>query len=88
MMGSRPPCSSIPLLLVVPLQNELAKKAVKDLAAVFGTKYTYGSIANTICECPSLIPHPKPLGNVFPSGLLSLQTWQEAPPWTGPTTTG
>ncbi|TRZ10997.1 hypothetical protein HGM15179_016111 [Zosterops borbonicus] len=28
--------------------NELAKKAVKDLAAVFGTKYTYGSIANTI----------------------------------------
>ncbi|NWW57810.1 CBPA1 Carboxypeptidase, partial [Ifrita kowaldi] len=36
--------------------NELAKKAVSDLAAVFGTKYTYGSIANTICECPSLIP--------------------------------
>ncbi|NWV71103.1 CBPA1 Carboxypeptidase, partial [Malurus elegans] len=28
--------------------NELAKKAVSDLAAVFGTKYTYGSIANTI----------------------------------------
>ncbi|KAM7056031.1 carboxypeptidase A1-like [Acridotheres tristis] len=28
--------------------NELAKKAVSDLAAVFGTKYTYGSIATTI----------------------------------------
>lgn len=40
---------------MVPLQNELAKKAVSDLAAVFGTKYTYGSIANTICEYPSLI---------------------------------
>ncbi|XP_039566043.1 carboxypeptidase A1-like isoform X3 [Passer montanus] len=40
--------------------NELAKKAVSDLAAVFGTKYTYGSIANTICECPSLIPRPIP----------------------------
>ncbi|XP_031963351.1 carboxypeptidase A1-like isoform X1 [Corvus moneduloides] len=38
----------IPPLLVGPLQNELAKKAVSDLAAVFGTKYTYGSIANTI----------------------------------------
>lgn len=59
MMGSRSPCPlihQIPPLLVVPLQNELAKKAVSDLAAVFGTKYTYGSIANTICECPSLIP--------------------------------
>lgn len=88
MMSSRSSYPSIPLLLVAPLQNELAKKAVKDLAAVFGTKYTYGSIANTICECPSLIPHPKSLGNVFPSGLLSLQTWQEAPPWTGLMTTG
>ncbi|NXI89454.1 CBPA1 Carboxypeptidase, partial [Psophia crepitans] len=28
--------------------NELAKKAVSDLAAVYGTKYTYGSTANTI----------------------------------------
>ncbi|KFQ38522.1 Carboxypeptidase A1 [Mesitornis unicolor] len=28
--------------------NELAKKAVTDLAAVYGTKYTYGSIVNTI----------------------------------------
>ncbi|NXO54570.1 CBPA1 Carboxypeptidase, partial [Aramus guarauna] len=28
--------------------NELAKKAVSDLAAVYGTKYTYGSIADTI----------------------------------------
>ncbi|NWX47980.1 CBPA1 Carboxypeptidase, partial [Steatornis caripensis] len=28
--------------------NELAKKAVSDLAAAYGTKYTYGSIANTI----------------------------------------
>ncbi|NXT00052.1 CBPA1 Carboxypeptidase, partial [Jacana jacana] len=28
--------------------NELAKKAVSDLAAMYGTKYTYGSIANTI----------------------------------------
>lgn len=35
------------------LQNELAKKAVSDLAAVYGTKYTYGSIADTICKCPS-----------------------------------
>ncbi|NXP92175.1 CBPA1 Carboxypeptidase, partial [Passerina amoena] len=40
--------------------NELAKKAVSDLAAVFGTKYTYGSIANTICECPSLSPQQIP----------------------------
>ncbi|KFQ85554.1 Carboxypeptidase A1 [Phoenicopterus ruber ruber] len=28
--------------------NELAKKAVSDLAAVYGTKYVYGSIADTI----------------------------------------
>ncbi|NXT80712.1 CBPA1 Carboxypeptidase, partial [Zapornia atra] len=28
--------------------NELAKKAVTDLAALYGTKYTYGSIADTI----------------------------------------
>ncbi|NWU93762.1 CBPA1 Carboxypeptidase, partial [Upupa epops] len=28
--------------------NELAKKAVSDLATIFGTKYTYGSIAETI----------------------------------------
>ncbi|NWX15988.1 CBPA1 Carboxypeptidase, partial [Aegotheles bennettii] len=28
--------------------NEVAKKAVKDLAAVYGTKYTYGSISDTI----------------------------------------
>ncbi|NXY76077.1 CBPA1 Carboxypeptidase, partial [Glareola pratincola] len=28
--------------------NELAKKAVNDLAATYGTKYTYGSIADTI----------------------------------------
>ncbi|NXO03675.1 CBPA1 Carboxypeptidase, partial [Rhinopomastus cyanomelas] len=28
--------------------NEVAKKAVSDLAAVFGTKYSYGSIAQTI----------------------------------------
>uniref|UniRef100_A0A8C3NXB9 Peptidase M14 domain-containing protein n=1 Tax=Cyanoderma ruficeps TaxID=181631 RepID=A0A8C3NXB9_9PASS len=28
--------------------NELARKAVKDLSAVFGTEYTYGSIADTI----------------------------------------
>ncbi|NXH09549.1 CBPA1 Carboxypeptidase, partial [Bucco capensis] len=28
--------------------NEVAKKAVSDLAAIYGTKYTYGSIANTI----------------------------------------
>ncbi|XP_074428703.1 carboxypeptidase A1-like [Larus michahellis] len=28
--------------------NELAKKAVSDLAAMYGTKYSYGSIANTI----------------------------------------
>ncbi|KAM6301867.1 carboxypeptidase A1-like [Podargus strigoides] len=28
--------------------NELAKKAVSDLAAVYGTKYTYGSIIDTI----------------------------------------
>ncbi|KAM9277590.1 carboxypeptidase A1-like [Cariama cristata] len=28
--------------------NELAKKAVSDLAAVYGTKYTYGTTANTI----------------------------------------
>ncbi|XP_010074471.1 PREDICTED: carboxypeptidase A1-like isoform X2 [Pterocles gutturalis] len=28
--------------------NEVAKKAVSDLAAVYGTKYTYGSIADTI----------------------------------------
>ncbi|XP_017694725.1 PREDICTED: carboxypeptidase A1-like [Lepidothrix coronata] len=28
--------------------NELAKKAVSDLAAVYGTKYTFGSIADTI----------------------------------------
>uniref|UniRef100_A0A669QAU2 Peptidase M14 domain-containing protein n=1 Tax=Phasianus colchicus TaxID=9054 RepID=A0A669QAU2_PHACC len=28
--------------------NELAKKAVNDLAAVYGTEYTYGSIADTI----------------------------------------
>lgn len=32
------------------LQNELAEKAVNDLAAVYGTKYTYGSIIDTICE--------------------------------------
>ncbi|NXG64380.1 CBPA1 Carboxypeptidase, partial [Hemiprocne comata] len=28
--------------------NELAKKAVSDLAAVYGTKYTYGSVVDTI----------------------------------------
>ncbi|KFP81512.1 Carboxypeptidase A1, partial [Apaloderma vittatum] len=28
--------------------NEVAKKAVSDLAAVYGTKYVYGSVANTI----------------------------------------
>lgn len=28
--------------------NKLAEKAVNDLAAVYGTEYTYGSIANTI----------------------------------------
>ncbi|NXW61681.1 CBPA1 Carboxypeptidase, partial [Eurystomus gularis] len=28
--------------------NELAKKAVSDLAALYGTKYTYGSVAETI----------------------------------------
>ncbi|XP_030335622.1 carboxypeptidase A1-like [Strigops habroptila] len=28
--------------------NEVAKKAVSDLAAVYGTKYTYGSIVDTI----------------------------------------
>uniref|UniRef100_A0A8C3K2Q5 Peptidase M14 domain-containing protein n=1 Tax=Calidris pygmaea TaxID=425635 RepID=A0A8C3K2Q5_9CHAR len=28
--------------------NELAKKAVSDLAAMYGTKYTYGSIVDTI----------------------------------------
>uniref|UniRef100_A0A8B9TK48 Peptidase M14 domain-containing protein n=1 Tax=Anas platyrhynchos TaxID=8839 RepID=A0A8B9TK48_ANAPL len=28
--------------------NELAEKAVNDLAAVYGTKYTYGSIVDTI----------------------------------------
>ncbi|NXN60761.1 CBPA1 Carboxypeptidase, partial [Rynchops niger] len=28
--------------------NELAKKAVSDLAAMYGTKYSYGSIADTI----------------------------------------
>ncbi|NXI65911.1 CBPA1 Carboxypeptidase, partial [Anseranas semipalmata] len=30
--------------------NELAEKAVNDLAAVYGTKYTYGSIVDTIYE--------------------------------------
>lgn len=35
-----------------PLQNKLAEKAVNDLAAVYGTEYTYGSIANTICKQP------------------------------------
>ncbi|NXX83069.1 CBPA1 Carboxypeptidase, partial [Urocolius indicus] len=30
--------------------NELAKKAVSDLAAVYGTKYTYGSIVDTIYQ--------------------------------------
>lgn len=37
------------------LQNELAEKAVNDLAAVYGTKYTYGSIVDTICESPPQI---------------------------------
>uniref|UniRef100_A0A8C8BM40 Peptidase M14 domain-containing protein n=1 Tax=Otus sunia TaxID=257818 RepID=A0A8C8BM40_9STRI len=32
----------------IPSCNELAKKAVSDLAAVYGTKYTYGSIVDTI----------------------------------------
>lgn len=59
---SLPLIHQIPSLLVVPLQNELAKKAVSDLAAVFGTKYTYGSIANTICECPSLHLPANPSG--------------------------
>uniref|UniRef100_A0A8C4JPL1 Carboxypeptidase A1-like n=1 Tax=Dromaius novaehollandiae TaxID=8790 RepID=A0A8C4JPL1_DRONO len=30
--------------------NELAAKAVQDLAAVYGTRYTYGSIVDTIYE--------------------------------------
>lgn len=62
-MSSRSPCPLFPQappLLVLPLQNELAKKAVSDLAAVFGTKYTYGSIASTICECSSLVPRKIP----------------------------
>ncbi|NXK91293.1 CBPA1 Carboxypeptidase, partial [Formicarius rufipectus] len=35
--------------------SHLAKKAVSDLAAVHGTKYTFGSISTTICEL-----HPPP----------------------------
>lgn len=76
------------------LQNELAEKAVNDLAAVYGTKYTYGSIIDTICE---FLP-PKKIISVLPPALppltgavfhlLSPQTWHPAPPWTGPTRTG
>lgn len=76
------------------LQNELAEKAVNDLAAVYGTKYTYGSIVDTICESPPQIKSspsspqalPPLTGAVF--HLLSPQTWHPAPPWTGPTRTG
>lgn len=38
-----------PLLLVL-LQNALAKATVKELATLHGTKYTYGPGATTICE--------------------------------------
>lgn len=37
-------------LLLVLLQNALAKAAVKELATLHGTKYTYGPGATTICE--------------------------------------
>lgn len=42
-------CAFTHLLLAV-LQNNLAKAAVKELATLYGTKYTYGPGATTICE--------------------------------------
>lgn len=32
------------------LQNALAKATVNELASLYGTKYTYGPGASTICE--------------------------------------
>lgn len=79
-------------LLASPLQNELAKKAVSDLAAVYGTKYTYGSVVDTICKRPFPFlrhrVHHEHSALGITSPLLSPQTWQMAPPSTGPTTTG
>ena len=31
-------------------QHALAKKAITDLASLYGTRYRYGSIINTICK--------------------------------------
>lgn len=31
-------------------QHNLAKKAISDLASLYGTRYRYGSIINTICK--------------------------------------
>lgn len=36
--------------LMILLQNALVKGAVKELASLHGTKYTYGPGASTICE--------------------------------------
>ena len=37
-------------LLLALLQNSIAKAAVKELATLHGTKYTYGPGASTICK--------------------------------------
>ena len=42
-----PPRTHIPLPF---LQNAVAKAAVKELATLHGTSYTYGPGASTICE--------------------------------------
>lgn len=36
--------------LIILLQNALVKGAAKELASLYGTKYTYGPGATTICE--------------------------------------
>lgn len=36
--------------LMILLQNTLVKGAAKELASLYGTKYTYGPGATTICE--------------------------------------
>lgn len=36
--------------LMILFQNALVKGAAKELASLYGTKYTYGPGATTICE--------------------------------------
>lgn len=37
-------------MIIFFLQHKVAQKAISDLTSLYGTKYTYGSIIDTICK--------------------------------------